>query len=548
MALTAFLQIAAQNTVGLLSYDMTKAFDGYNLIYPHNQSNVYLIDNCGEIAHVWQDDANWRPGNTVYLTAEGLLYKSKRDVAVAGDPIWAGGGGAILEIRDWDNNLLWDFEMNDSINRLHHDFTITDKGTILAIAWELKTAEECVAAGRDTSTLAQGKLWPDWILEIDPDLDSIIWEWHVWDHLIQNFDDTKPNFGENASFPSLVDVNYGRPNGHPDWMHSNSIDYNPILKQILLSVPTFDEIWIIDHTTTTAQAAGSFGGFSNMGGDLMYRWGNPRAYGRGDSTDQKLFFQHDAHWIDDFVDFSHPHYGKIGIFNNRVGTDYSSVGALIPPWDMYGWLYEMNNQVFLPANLEFTLTHPDTTSLWSTGMSSVQWLPNGNSLIISGRSGYAFELTPDNEVVWEYKTPLRNGIPVTQGDTLVINNNPTFRMKRYPADFAGFEGKDLSGKGWIELSPDTLFCEQITSSIAPMNEKAFKVYPNPVSDMLTIEWDGMVYAHIEIYNMAGHRLAQFNSSGGRKYLDVSHFQDGVYFVTIMTDQARYSRKVILQHE
>jgi hypothetical protein len=539
-------QVSAQNTVGLLSYDQTKAFDGYNLMFPHNQPNVYLIDNCGEIAHIWEDEPNFRPGNTVYLTDEGLLYKTKRDAIVANDRMWAGGGGAILEIRDWDNNLLWDFEMNNDSFRLHHDFTITDKGTIIAIAWELKTADECVAAGRDTSTLARGEMWPDWILEIDPGLDSIIWEWHTWDHLIQDFDPSKANFGVVADHPELIDVNYGRPNGHPDWMHGNSLDYNPLLKQIMLSVPTFDEVWIIDHTTTTSQAAGHFGGFSNIGGDLMYRWGNPQTYGNGDSTDHFFFFQHDAHWIDDFLDFSHPQYGKIAVFNNRAGSNYSTVNTIIPPWDMYEWRYLKADQKFLPTNLDLTITHPDTTKLWSTGMSSTQWLPNGNMLIMSGRFGYAFELTPDNEIVWEYKTPLRMGSPATQGDSLSIANNLTFRMKRYPSDFPAFAGKDLSGKGWIELSPDTHFCAQIISSIEEMDENAFKVYPNPASDFLTIEWDGMFYEHIEVYDMVGHRVAQYRSSGSRKSLDVSLLLEGIYFVTILTENARYSRKVLIQ--
>ena len=72
----------AQNTVGLLSYNPTQAYDGYNLLYPHNQPNVYLVDNCGEVVHSWEDEDNWRPANTAYLTEEGLLYKSKRDAVV----------------------------------------------------------------------------------------------------------------------------------------------------------------------------------------------------------------------------------------------------------------------------------------------------------------------------------------------------------------------------------------------------------------------------------------------------------------------------------
>ena len=61
----------------------------------------------------------------------------------------------------------------------------------------------------------------------------------------------------------------------------NSVDYNEAFDQIILSSHNFNEIWVIDHSTTTAQAASHSGGNSGMGGDLLYRWGNPRAYRYG---------------------------------------------------------------------------------------------------------------------------------------------------------------------------------------------------------------------------------------------------------------------------
>ena len=539
------LVMIGQNTIGLLSYVPAKSYDGYNLIYPHNQPTVYLLDNCGELVHQWEDETNWRAGNTAYLTEDGLLYKTKRDAIVINDGIWAGGGGAILEIRDWDNNLIWDFEMNDSLYRLHHDFSITPEGNIIALAWELKTTEECIAAGRDTSTLAQKVMWPDWIFEINPDTDEIVWEWHAWDHLIQDFDVSKSNYGVIADNPGRIDVNYGRVDGHPDWLHGNALDYNKDLGQVMLSVPYFNEAWIIDHTTTTDEAAGSFGGFSNKGGDLMFRWGNPITYDQGDSVDQKFFFQHDAHWVDDFLDISHPHYGKIAVFNNQFASDFSVASVIRPQWSMYEWRYELEQDRFLPNDYDFNIVHPEENRLWSTGLSSVQFLPNGNSLITSGRFGYSFEMTPDNEIVWEYVTPRIGPNPATQGDSLMMNQNLTFRMDRYPVDFKGFEGRDLSSKGWIELEPDSAYCAQLVPTSEILDKETFKVFPNPVSEMLTIEWDGMMKANLTIFNLVGERVMEINDiSGGRKYLDVSSMESGVYFVTV---DGKYARKVIINN-
>ena len=73
-----------------------------------------------------------------------------------------------------------------------------------------------------------------------------------------------------------------------------------------------NEIYIIDHSTSTAEAATSSGGIYNKGGDFLYRWGNPQAYRQGDQNDQKLFGQHYPHWIPDGLADA----GKLILFNN----------------------------------------------------------------------------------------------------------------------------------------------------------------------------------------------------------------------------------------
>jgi Arylsulfotransferase (ASST)/Secretion system C-terminal sorting domain len=534
----------AQHTIGLLSYQPAKSFDGYNLLYPHNQPNVYLLDNCGEIVHVWPDDATWRPGNTVYILDNGDIVKTKRPAPVAGNPIWTGGGGGIVEVRDWDNNLIWDFEMNDSLNRLHHDISVMPNGNILMIAWQRKTLGEILQAGFDTSLLVNDVLWPDRVIEVSRATKEIVWEWYAWDHLIQDFDDTKDNFGDVTAHPELIDANWDTGNSNSSWMHTNSIDYDGVNDHILLSVPRFDEVWIIDHSTTTQQAAGHTGGFGGAGGDLLYRWGNPATYRAGGSMDQKLFFQHDAHYLDDFVEQAHPHFGKVAIFNNRFGVDYSGANIFAPPFDMYEGNFPMTGNVWGPADYDWSFTYPgDPAAMYSTGLSSVQLLRNGNYLICSGRQGYSFEVTPDDEIVWEYVTPLKAGNPATQGDTLAVGENLTFRVQRYPAGYTAFEGRDLSQKGWIELNPDTSFCDQILPAGETFSEYHLKIFPNPANDMLMVEWKAGLYVELEVFDYLGRKMEQtMHLSGGRKYLDTSRWLPGLYFVRINRSE---SAKVLI---
>ncbi len=522
-----------QNTVGLLSYDPTNSFDGYNLMFPHNQPNVYLLNNCGEVVHIWEDEANFRPGNMAYLREDGTIVKGKRDANVTNDAIWAGGGGAYLEIRDWDNNLIWQFEMNNDSLRLHHDFAPLSNGNIIAVAWELKTEEEALQAGRDTATTAQDELWSEYIFEINPNTNEIVWEWHAWDHLIQDFDNTKNNFGVVEDHPELIDVNYDTHNGHPDWLHVNALDYSEIRDQIMISVPYFDEIWIIDHTTTTAEATGSFGGMSGRGGDLMYRWGNPVTYTRDTTMQKQLFFQHDAHFLDEFINASNPYYNSIGIFNNRVGSDFSTANVFRPQWDMYTWSYafdDANTQTFFPIDFELTLTHPEPQKMHSTGLSGFQLLPNGNYFITVGRFGYNFEMTPDNEIVWEYRTPLKGGAFATQGDSLTINNNLTFRMKRYPVDFPAFDGVDFSETTFIELEPNEEFCDRLLDVEVLEDAYAINVYPNPAKDYIIVEWDAGMYTNLDIYNALGQKMQSIMKTGGRAYLDIVGWEAGMYFI------------------
>lgn len=527
------VNLKGQNTVGLLSYKPGQAFDGYNLLYPHNQPHVYLLDNCGEIVHVWEDELNFRPGNTAYLLEDGRLVKTKRPAIIAGDAIWAGGGGATVEIVDWDNNSLWSFTLNNDSLRLHHDIEVLPNGNILMISWELKTALEAVEAGRDPDLLTDGELWPDFIIEINPATDEVVWEWHVWDHLIQDYDPTKANFGVVADHPEKVDLNWDTSNGADDWMHTNSIDYNPENDQIVISVPTFNEFWIIDHSTTTAEAAGSSGGFAGKGGDLLYRWGNPATYRAGNASDQRLYYQHDVHWIRDFINPFDPQYGKMAVFNNQVGDDFSTANVVSIPFDMYEWEYPMDGNVWGPSTFDVTLTHPDDSSkIYSTGLSSVQYLPNGNFLICAGRVGYSYEVTPNNEIVWEYITPLKAGAAVSQGDTtLSENSNMTFRLNRYPSNYAAFDGKDLSSQGWIETNPNTTFCDELLPVELINGQEPLRLYPNPADEYISLTLDGALAKEVVIFDLLGRKVGTYQSTPSETFhISTVGLEEGIYFL------------------
>jgi hypothetical protein len=221
----------------------------------------------------------------------------------------------------------------------------------------------------------------------------------VWDHLIQNYDPTKENFGVVADHPELVDVNF-QTSTQDDWMHTNSIDYNEEFDQILISVCYFSEVWVIDHSTTTEEAAGHTGGNSGKGGDLLYRWGNPQAYDAGTSSNQKLFNQHDATWIGE----GYPGEGDILVFNNGVNRHYSTIDEIIPPVNENGEYSLTPGSAYEPTSQSWTYTATPASSFYVSHLGGAQRLSSGNTLITNGESGKVFEVTPEGTTVWQYNT------------------------------------------------------------------------------------------------------------------------------------------------
>jgi hypothetical protein len=408
---------------------------GYILFAPLRSSTTYLIDFDGNVVHTWPSE--YFPGNAVYLLEDGNLLRT----GTSRNQVFnAGGAGGILQKIDWEGNVLWEFEYSSDRYLLHHDIEQLPNGNILMVAWEYKSEEDAVAAGRDPDLLQDGALWADKVIEVDPASGQIVWEWHVWDHLVQDHDPAKANYGDPSAYPKLVDINYTTLDV-ADWNHINAVDYDPGLDQILLSVHTFSEIWIIDHGTTSSEAAGP-------SGDLLYRWGNPQAYEPGSVADQQLFAQHDAHWIDAGL----PGGGDILVFNNgdRHSRPYSSVEEITLPLNADG-SYGLTGATYGPAAPTWTYTAEPATDFYAVNISGAQRLPDGNTLICDGPSGVFFEVTPSGETVWRYVNPYGQSAPGRVGGT-TESQGSVFRAMYYAEEYTGLAGRDLSVS--MNLAPE----------------------------------------------------------------------------------------------
>jgi Arylsulfotransferase (ASST) len=420
-----------------------KAFPGYILVAPVLSTETHLMDMQGRDVHAWQ--STYTAGEVACLLENGHLLRACQlspDERLFGCPQ---AGGRVQEFT-WDGDLVWDFKYHNEKQIPHHDLLKLPNGNVLLIVWEIKTAEETIAAGRGRESV-DGPWLVDSIIEIKPtgkETGEVVWEWHVWDHLIQDLDSSQSHYGDVSAHPELIDVNFGetllsevsrarsspeleakrktqlntlrgigylgtpsaRGNSKimPDWTHVNAVDYDAGLDQVMLTVRAFSEFWIIDHGTTTAEARGHAGGRSGRGGDLLYRWGNPRAYRAGKEKDQRLFSPHDAHWIPR----GRPGAGHVLVFNNgvrRPGTDYSSVDEIVLPMDIAGGYDRKPGSAYAPDKPVWSFKAPIASEFFAPLLSSAQRLPNGNTMICDGVGGTLFEVASDHKVVWKQKSP-----------------------------------------------------------------------------------------------------------------------------------------------
>lgn len=376
-------------------------------------SSAVLYDESEQLVQTWNFQA--RPGLVGKLDVDGNTLRTY----VTGTGGLGGGGG--LERIAFDGTLLWRYEPSlPAGDYLHHDIAELPNGNVLMTVIEVFSAAEMIALGKDPlSTFSN--LLSERIIEVQQTgltTGAVIWEWHATDHLVQDFDAGRPDFDVIADRPERIDVNFQTDIGSPLWLHCNSLDYNADLDQIALSTRTGSELWIIDHSTTTAEAAGSMGGQSGKGGDILYRWGNPAMYDTAGT--RHLFGQHDVTWIEEGL----PGAGNLICFNNQKGQLMggilaSSVTELVPPVDANGNYALTPGLPYGPAAPVWEYLAPNPTDMYSPIVSGAQRLPNGNTLITVGTQNRILEVGLNDQIVWEVSHP------------------QTFKARRYLGELIG---------------------------------------------------------------------------------------------------------------
>lgn len=515
----------------------------YTLYSTMQGTSTYLIDTLNANFKVWTHSSSDRTCYSSYLAPGGTLVRS---VAKTGNSFTGGPICGKVQKVDFSGTLIWDYTYSTTNEVSHHDHHVMPNGNVLLIAYERKSASQVTAAGGTQNI----EVWSEKIVEVQPTgatTGTIVWEWKLWDHLLQNVNASGANYQSSiVNNPQLMNINY---NLKKDWVHMNGIDYNPMLDQITVSSHNLNEWWVIDHSTTTAEAASHTGGKAGKGGDFLYRWGNPAAWGSTGTA--VLNVTHDAHWIPE----GSPNAGRLVGFNNKgVSSTQSSVDQINVPVNGYNYTYGT------PA----TYTQRHACNGYSSNMGNSNQLPNGNQLICVATQGEIYEIDPAGNSIWTKSVTgsvpqahryqacyVTNPAPATpsitvNGSQLQSTSATTYQWYLNGVQIAGATSQNYTptqGGYYLVRTTDANGCVYVYSkdvnfTMNGVNESdalgAVAVYPNPASGVFHIanaELLGDNYT-ILVRDAIGNTLS---TESNVTSLDLSKYQDGIYLLSIRAE-------------
>ncbi len=526
----AFSIVVHSQTVGWF-YGNPGTTPGYALFAPGSSDSTFLIDKCGKRIHEW--GSNYHAGLSVYLLPDGTLLRE----GSTGNNTFAMGGGAggIIENLDWDGNVLWSYKISDNLQCQHHDGIKLPNGNVIAIVWEKHTKTEAEDNGRQT--VSNSGMWSEKLVEVKPigtDSGAIVWQWRAFDHLVQDYDSTKLNWGVVIDHPELLNINNGTLAGiAPDWLHFNGLFYDSAHDQLLVSSRLMSEIYILDHSTTLDEATSHEGGTSGHGGDLLYRWGNPQNYNRGTSDDRKLYQQHNVSLIK-----TGPHAGDIMVFNNgnqRPGGSYSTVDEFTPP-PMVNNNYPIEpDSAYQPDAQNWIYTANPANSFYSLVEGGAQRLANGNTMICEGYYGRFFEVDSNGNDLWQYISPVDVNGNTHQGNTPFMNT--CFRVTQIDFTDPGLTGQVLNPGAPIEINPLNYSCDNFATGFADVkfDGASMSAYPSPFVNNFSLHLPALVHhAILQIHDITGILLYEegnFNSNGSDPRISLYGYH-GVAIVSV----------------
>lgn len=544
----------------------------YTLYAPKNTNKAYLIDTMDTPGtfKTWTFATTKKNGYSTYLIKGDTLVRS---YAYSSNSLTGGGITGGFQKVAWDGTVTWDVVYSTSSYCMHHDICPMPNGNVLLISYEVKSATEAQQAGASYYT---GGIWSEKIMELKqtgPTTYQVVWEWHLWDHLCQEVNASYNNYVSDVlDHPELMDINYKTFNSmnSKDRFHMNGLDYNEERDQIAISMHFPNELYIIDHSTTTAEAAGHTGGNAGKGGDFLYRWGYPANYDASGTANFNTI--HDAHWIA----ADHPTYPNyLCAYNNQGGTGgKTAVDIWNPPYDGLNFLHTPGT-AYSPS----TYAYRYNSTFTATNEGNSQQLPNGN-ILVNNAFGAIYEVSPTGTVLWQkssassshaYRftkcfirghevTASASPVSVYDGNPVNLSCNAVSVTETSPAytyewssgettqnptvypTQSGYYTVTVTNTAIGCTNTASVFVEVLPTSADYTEAEEIRIYPNPASGI--IYFSGITVTEeteIVVYNSCG---AIVMKKPAAESTDISILPDGMYYISVVKNNTTVVRERI----
>ena len=371
---------------GVTTYDPTAAYNS-DILYATGNA-TYLIDMDGNLLRQWN-----KSGMPARIIDPALAGGAKGEIGLQLSDVPKGsnlGGlglvpGQQVMFRnqtigylDWSGQKIWDWgtQAPGGAALQHHDWQLLSNGDTLVLTNKVGKIKG----------FGDREMLDDVIYDIDKS-GHTVWSWAASDHMAE--------FGFSPS-----DMQYLKSHTAADYLHMNDMQAlgpNHWGK-------SGDSRFAADNILISSRNAGFLAIIDRKTGKIVWRVGphwslsqTPYDFGGKQSVPfalDRLSGQHDANMIAEGL----PGAGNILVFDNEGESGYPPIPM---PVVQGSRVLEIN-----PVTQQVVWMYTGTkATFFSPYISSVQRLPNGNTLIDEGIDGRFLQVTPQHKIVWEYVSP-----------------------------------------------------------------------------------------------------------------------------------------------
>ena len=427
---------------GTTIYDPARAWSGFTVLSPLQGQSVVVIDMNGKVVKQW-DGFNNSAGGPARVLPNG-------DVIAPNGARQGRQESVELVQRDFDGKTIWSFDRNEELPtndgktiwslRQHHDWQREDFP-----AGYYSPESTPARSGANTLVLTHTDrrvpaiagdvlLGDDRIIELSP-TGQVLWQWSAGDHIDElGFDATArasirgaraggargdgpgaAGGGRGAAAPAGgrgdgaraggargdgARAGGGPRGGGPaagppafDWLHINSATYVGPNRWFDAGDRRFAPNNVIISSREASLLA-----IVARDGSVVWRLGPNFLESDALRAIGQIIGQHHAHLIPKGL----PGAGNLLVFDNGGASGYGPPSGMAPRGTAVFARPSSRVLEIDPVSLKLVWSYTAGAQFFSSNISGMQRLANGNTLITEGAGGRVFEVTNDRQIVWEW--------------------------------------------------------------------------------------------------------------------------------------------------